>query len=89
MCFVCVCVCVGGGVGGYICVYGWGVLEGWECIGRRERRETTQLYHIVTFSSLVQPLAEFKSLLIDTKSNTKNITKSISIHSDYHGVHFW
>ena len=32
--------------------------------------------------------AEFKSLVIDTKSNTKNIMKSISIHSDYQGVHF-
>ena len=27
-------------------------------------------------------LAEFKSVVKDTKSNTKNITKSISIHSD-------
>ena len=34
-------------------------------------------------------LAEFKSVVKDTKSNTKNITKSISIHSDYQGVHFW
>ena len=25
----------------------------------------------------------------DTKSNTKNITKSISIHNDYQSVHFW
>ena len=33
-------------------------------------------------------LAEFKSFVIDTKSNTKSITKSISIHSDYLGVHF-
>ena len=23
------------------------------------------------------------------ESNTKNITKSISIHSDYQSVHFW
>ena len=34
-------------------------------------------------------LAAFKSVVKDTKSNTKNITKSISIHSDYQGVHFW
>ena len=43
---VCVCVCVKGWV---LCVYGWGgwgVLEGWECIGRRERREITPLFHI-------------------------------------------
>ena len=34
-------------------------------------------------------LAEFRSVVNDTKSNTKNITKSISIHSDYQSVHFW
>ena len=34
-------------------------------------------------------LAELKSVVKDTKSNMKNITKSISIHSDYQGVHFW
>ena len=33
-------------------------------------------------------MAEFKSFVIDTKSNTKSITKSISIHCDYMGVHF-
>ena len=33
-------------------------------------------------------MAEFKSVVKDTKSNTKNITKSISIHDDYQGVHF-
>ena len=33
-------------------------------------------------------LAEFKSVVKDTKSNAKNITKSISVHSDYQGVHF-
>ena len=27
-------------------------------------------------------MAEFRSVVKDTKSNTKNITKSISIHSD-------
>ena len=35
----------------------------------------------------IQPLAEFKSIVKITKSNTKNITKSISIHSDFQGVH--
>ena len=34
-------------------------------------------------------LADFKSFVIDTKSNAKSITKSISIHSDYLGVQFW
>ena len=38
-------VCMWGG--GYICVYGWGVLEGCECIGkRRGRKETTSFYHV-------------------------------------------
>ena len=36
-----------------------------------------------------QTLAEFRSVVKDTKSNTKNFTKSISIHSDYQSVHFW
>ena len=31
---------------GCVFVGAWGVLEGWECIGRRERRETTPSYHI-------------------------------------------
>ena len=34
-------------------------------------------------------VAEFRSVVKDTKSNTKNITKSISIHSAYQSVHFW
>ena len=34
-------------------------------------------------------LTEFRSVVKDTKSNTKNITKSISVHSDYHSVHLW
>ena len=33
-------------------------------------------------------LAEFRSVVKDTKSNIKIITKSISIHSDYQSVHF-
>ena len=37
----------------------------------------------------IETMAEFKSVVKDTKSNTKNITKSISIHSDYQSVHFW
>ena len=49
-------VCVRGG--GYICVYGWdgwGVLKGWECIGRRGRRETTPLYHICYIKGVLHP----------------------------------
>ena len=38
---------------------------------------------------LLQTVAEFRSVVKDTKSNTKNISKSISIHSDYQSVHFW
>ena len=34
-------------------------------------------------------VAEFKTFAKDTKSDTKNITKSISIHSDYQGAYFW
>ena len=33
-------------------------------------------------------MAEFKSVVKDTKSNTKNITKSILIHIDYQGLYF-
>ena len=42
-----------------------------------------------TFAAVAYTMAEFKSLVIDTKSNKKNITKSISIHIDYQDVHFW
>ena len=38
---------------------------------------------------LLHTMAEFRSVVKDTKSNTKNITESISIHSDYQSVHFW
>ena len=34
-------------------------------------------------------VAEFRSVVKDTKSNTKYFMKSISIHSDYQSVHFW
>ena len=34
-------------------------------------------------------LGEFRSVVKDTKSNTKHFTKSISIHSDYQSEHFW
>ena len=40
-------------------------------------------------SKYVDTVAEFRSVVKDTKSNTKNFTKSISIHSDYQSVHFW
>ena len=41
------------------------------------------------FFRLTDTVAEFRSVVKDTKSNTKNFTKSISIHSDYQSVHFW
>ena len=39
--------------------------------------------------AVLSSLAEFRSVVKDTKSNTKYFTKSISIHSDYQSVHFW
>ena len=51
--FLLVGVCVRGE---YICVYGWGgwgVLEGWECIGRRGEEKLHHYIIFVTFSSLV------------------------------------
>ena len=41
------------------------------------------------FSSVHSTVAEFRPVAKDTKSNTKNITNPISIHSDYQSVHFW
>ena len=39
-------VCVLGG--GYICAYGWGVLEGWECIGKEgEKRNYTIISYLL------------------------------------------
>ena len=48
-------------------------------------------YQPFTLDVLVQfyIVAEFRSVVKDTKSNTKYFTKSISIHSDYQSVHFW
>ena len=37
----------------------------------------------------INSLAEFRSVAKDTKSNTKNFTKSISIDSDYQSIHFY
>ena len=42
-------VCEGVGI---ICLYGWGVLEGWECIGK-EGEEKHHYIIFVTLSSLV------------------------------------
>ena len=57
-----------------------GAIVPWLCDFINERVQCVR-YH--------QALAEFRSVVKDTKSNTKNITKSISIHSDYQSVHFW
>ena len=46
-------------------------------------RKTNHLRYIWT-----DPVGEFRSVVKDTKSNTKHFTKSISIHSDYQSVHF-
>ena len=37
----------------YICLYGWGVLEGWECIGKEGEEKLHHYIIFVTFSSLV------------------------------------
>ena len=39
--------------GGYICLYGWDVLEGWECIGREGEEKLHHYIIFVTLSSLV------------------------------------
>ena len=40
-------------------------------------------------ATCIKSVAEFRSVVKNTKSNTKYFTKSISIHSDYQSVHFW
>ena len=37
----------------YICLYGWGVLEGWECIGKEGEGKPHHYIIFVTLSSLV------------------------------------
>ena len=39
--------------GGYICLYGWDVLEGWECIGKEGEEKLHHYIIFVTLSSLV------------------------------------
>ena len=43
------CVCEGG----YICLYGWDVLEGWECIVEEGEEKLHHYIIFVTLSSLV------------------------------------
>ena len=43
--------CVWGG--GYKCLYGWDVLEGWECIGKEGEEKLHHYIIFVTLSSLV------------------------------------
>ena len=38
---------------GYICLYGWDVLEGWECIGKEGEEKLHHYIIFVTLSSLV------------------------------------
>ena len=61
--------CVWGG--GYICLYGWGVLEGWECIGK-EGEEKPHHYIIVTLGSLVHEKIYPINLIKMTKIENKN-----------------
>ena len=50
----------------------------------------TSKYHTHTHTTPEEDtVAEFRYIVKDKKSNTKNITKSIIIHSDYQSVHFW
>ena len=37
--------------GGYICLYGWDVLEGWECIGKEGEEKLHHYIISVTLSS--------------------------------------
>ena len=60
--------------GGYIglCLYGWGVLEGWECIGK-EKEEKLHFYIIfVTLSSSVHEKIYPINLIKMTKIENKN-----------------
>ena len=59
--------------GGYICLYGWGVLEGWECIGKEGEEKLHHYIIFVTFSSLVHeknfyPINLIKMTKIDNKN---------------------
>ena len=57
--------------------------------GRKgKNREGSFTLPILTGRSGYATMAEFRSFVKYTKSNTKNIMKSISIHSDYQSVHF-
>ena len=51
----CGCIFVGGLCvrGGYICLYGWGVLEGCECIGKEGEEKLHHFIIFVTLNSLV------------------------------------
>ena len=60
--------CVWGGR--YVCLYGWGVLEGWECTGKEEEEK---LHHYIILSSLVHEKKFYPINLIKmTKIENKN-----------------
>ena len=48
-----------------------------------EQKPLLEIAHCIIETRNNNTVAEFRSVVKDTKSNTKNITKSISIHSDY------
>ena len=56
------------------------------CVIANKRGHSRSIPHSITD---LYTLGEFRSVVKDTKSNTKHFTKSISIHSDYQSVHFW
>ena len=66
---------------------------GGDCFGLRYFSEETQLpkknTEVQNNHRRIHTMAELRSVVKDTKSNTKYFTKSISIHSDYQSVHFW
>ena len=58
--------------GRYICLYGWGVFEGWECIGKEEEEKLHHYIIFVTFSSLVHEKIYPINLIKMTKIENKN-----------------
>ena len=63
-------VCEGGR---YICLYGWDVLEGWECIGKEGEEKLHHYIIFVTLSSLVHEKKIYPINLIKmTKIENKN-----------------
>ena len=58
--------------GGYICLYGWSVLERWECIGKEGGEKLHHYIIFVTLSSLVHEKFYPINLIKMTKIEKKN-----------------